>query len=353
MSAPARLPDRPSLTLPAAPREPSWRRQPGLGVAGLALVVPIAALLALGAGGAEHSAAVLGPLATFALPVVAMVGFWWDDWPGTLLRRSWTGWSDTALIVVAAVLLAMLGQAIVAGGELTAVLTGDAEATIPLAAATFVAMLQLTLVTEGWPLRSHLPRLPAGVCALVVSWVVALALYLVVMGVRPFTGDPPAGPLTGPEFGAVLTIAGSWQVWFSVLWRGWPIASMTRRGPRLLLGNAVVIVGTILTYAATSAVAPGTVTMAAGSFVAAGLLVGMQFEGALATRLAPAAERAAVLVATVVLAVVLYAALTYCADALSWPRGWVTHTTLNALGLSTVLHVLIGRRWPFGGAAVS
>jgi hypothetical protein len=212
-------------------------------------------------------------------------------------------------------------------------------------------MLQLTLVTEGWPLRQHLRRLPAGVCALVVSWVVALALYVAVMGVRPFSGDPPTGPLTGQEFGAVLTIAGSWQVWFSVLWRGWPIAALPRRAPRLLLGNAVVIAGTVLTYVATSAVAPGTATMAAGSFVAAGLLVGMQFEGALATRLAPAADRAVALVVTVVLAAVLYAALTFCADALSWPPGWVTHTTLNALGLSTVLHVLIGRRWPFGATA--
>ena len=53
-----------------------------------ALVVPIAALLALGAGGAERSLLVLGPLVTFSLPLVAMVAFWWEDWPGTRLRAS-------------------------------------------------------------------------------------------------------------------------------------------------------------------------------------------------------------------------------------------------------------------------
>ena len=31
----------------------------------------------------ERSLLVLGPLVTFSLPLVAMVAFWWDDWPGT------------------------------------------------------------------------------------------------------------------------------------------------------------------------------------------------------------------------------------------------------------------------------
>jgi hypothetical protein len=47
----------------AAP-PPHARRQPRLGLVGLWLVVPIAAVLALGAGGAEDSTLVLGPIVT-------------------------------------------------------------------------------------------------------------------------------------------------------------------------------------------------------------------------------------------------------------------------------------------------
>jgi hypothetical protein len=42
------------------------------------------------------------------------------------------------------------------------------------------------------------------------------------------------------------------------------------------------------------------------------------------------------------------------ADTLMWTRGsadeWVTHAGLNALGVSIILHVAIGRRWPFARA---
>lgn len=94
-----------------------------------------------------------------------------------------------------------------------------------------------------------------------------------------------------------------------------------------------------------------TVTAVAGSFIAAGLLVGMQFEGAFADRVRLPVERAATLGLTMVGTAALYLLLTVVADALSWertePADWVTHTALNALALSTVLHVAIGRRRPF------
>ena len=61
---------------------------------------------------AAFMAIVLAPLVTFALPVVAMVAFWWEDWPGTRLRASWSGWGDTVLIAFAAVVLTGIGQAI-------------------------------------------------------------------------------------------------------------------------------------------------------------------------------------------------------------------------------------------------
>jgi hypothetical protein len=78
-----RLPERPPISAPpeldGSTSLAAERRQPRLGLAGLLLVVPVAWLLAFGAGGAEPSLLVLGPLVTFGLPVIAMVAFWWDD----------------------------------------------------------------------------------------------------------------------------------------------------------------------------------------------------------------------------------------------------------------------------------
>ena len=136
-------------------------RQPLLGLAGLLLVVPTALLLAFGAGGAEPSVLVLAPLVTFALPAVVMVAFWWEDWPGTRLPARWSGWFDTLLIAVAAVVLTGLGQIAVGHLDLRGIFDptpgpGHAPtfpATMPIAGAAFVAMIQLTLVNEGWPFR--------------------------------------------------------------------------------------------------------------------------------------------------------------------------------------------------------
>src|SRR3954447_21513917 len=118
-----------------------------LGLAGLPLVVPVAWLLAVGDGGAEPSLLVLAPLVTFGLPVVAMVAFWWDDWPGTRLRASWSGWADTLVIAVAAVVLTGVGQAVVARFDLRGIFDptpgpGHVPAypvTMPLGGAVFVA----------------------------------------------------------------------------------------------------------------------------------------------------------------------------------------------------------------------
>jgi len=115
------LADRPAITTPShllpqdvlEARRERLSRQPLLGLAGLLLVVPTALLLAFGAGGAEPSVLVLAPLVTFALPAVVMVAFWWEDWPGTRLPARWSGWFDTLLIAVAAVVLTGLGQIVV------------------------------------------------------------------------------------------------------------------------------------------------------------------------------------------------------------------------------------------------
>ena len=74
------LPERPPISAPRRPclretsgaRSERFARQPGLGLIGLTLVVPVLLFLGLGWGGAERSLLVLGPMSTFALPLIAM-----------------------------------------------------------------------------------------------------------------------------------------------------------------------------------------------------------------------------------------------------------------------------------------
>jgi hypothetical protein len=357
------LPDRPQISDPAArpvpfPASGAWvARQPGLGVAGLLFVVPVAVLLAVGAGGAERSALVLGPLATFALPAIAMIAFWWEDWPGSSLRPGWSGLADTGLVAFAAVLLTLLGQSVVGRADLQGVFDpapGPGHlptfpATMPLAGAAFVAMLQLTLVCEGWPLR-RLSRFTAGVAALAVAWLAAVAVYLVLVEVEAPSGsglDAQTGPLTGAQLGALLVLIGVWQVWFFVTWRGWPFAVLPQRWQRLVAGNVVVLGGGLLTFAVAhdlAGVPTATLTAVGGCYIAAGLVIGMLFERWPRSRPAVAA-------AVLALTVALFVLLSAYAGTLDWDRAtaeeWVAHVGLNALGISVVLHVAIGSRWPF------
>jgi hypothetical protein len=50
----------------------------------------------------------------------------------------------------------------------------------------------------------------------------------------------------------------------------------------------------------------------------------------------------------------LYGALTALAHQAHWssatPDEWVAYAGLNAIGLGVILHVAIGRRWPFAAA---
>jgi hypothetical protein len=325
--------------------------QPALGVAGITLVVPVALLLGFGAGSAESSVLVLGPLATFGLPVVAMIAFWWEDWPGTTLRRQeWSGWADTVLVIAGAVVLTVAGQATVDHPDLRGVFEPDPGGThaptfphaMPLAASAFVAMLELTLVSEGWPLH-RLGQLRAGVVALAISWAAGLAVYLLV---------DRTGLLAGAPLGALLVSIGVWQVLLFVVLQGWPLSEVRSQALRLVTANAVVIGGGWLTYVLLHRAAgwhAPTISAAGGAVVAGGLLVGMLFEGW------PGVEdtrgRAVTLAAVAAVSAVVYAVLTAYADGIDWvraePADWVAHAGLSAIGAGVILHVGIGRRWPF------
>jgi len=341
----------------AAPGKPSRRAaQPVLGLLGLLLVVPIAVVLAVGAGG-DGSVLVLGPFITFGLPLVAMVAFWWDDWPGTRLRAAWSGWADTALIVAGAVVSAGLGQVVVGGFDAAALFGADAgpghvpafPATLPLAGAAFVTMLQITLVGEGRPLR-RLPPLPAGLLAVAASWVIALVVFATLVRI-----DPPAGsgviarhgPVPGADAGAALITIGAGQLLIYVVWHGRPISAIAARRVRLTTAHVSVLAAGILTYLVARGplgLPAGRIAAIAGCFIAAGLLVGMLFEDSVRGRLMP-------LVLTLALTALLAAGLDVIAGTLHLSRvgadDWVAHASLNALSTSIILHVAIGRRWPF------
>jgi hypothetical protein len=350
------LPDRPPISTPQRRLADAERvrltRQPGLGLAGIALVMPVALLLGVGLGSLERSLLVLGPLSTFALPVIAMIAFWWEDWPGTTLRAPLSGLSDTLLALGGGVLLTIAGQAVVGHVDLDGVFDpGAPPAHVPTfpttmapAAAVFTAMLQLTLACEGGPLR-RLPRIPAGVVALAVAWAVGVGLYEAVV---------PTRLLAGGELGSLLVCVGALQVVFYVVLRGWPFAAVEARAARLAAANVVVIAGGPLAYlvfAELATVRPVTIAAAAGCVVSAGLLAGMLFEGWLDSLLTSAQARAANLAAVALLSALLFIGLQALAHATAWaragPEAWTAYAALNAIGAGVILHVAIGRRWPF------
>jgi hypothetical protein len=343
-------------------------RQPALGLAGLLLVAPVAVLLCVGAGSLQASLRVLGPLSTFALPVVAMIAFWWEDWPGARLKAPLSGSLNTVLAIAGGVVLTFIGQLVVGHGAVRGIFDATPglhssptfPATMPLAGAFFVVMLQLTLVNEGWPLR-RLGRIASAPIAVLASWAIALTLYLLLIRTHPEPGSGlyfrGGGPLSGAEFGAMLTAIGLWQVLFYVALRGWPFAQVASRGVRLSLANLTVIVAGVVTYVflhSAIGLSPPKASAVAGAALTAALLRGMLFEGLRRPGDNPAGERVNILGTVALAAAALYAALTAIAHQARWttatPEEWVTYAGLNAIGLGVILHVGIGRRWPFAPA---
>jgi hypothetical protein len=95
---------RPALSAPdpvtGAPARALGQGQPLFGLAGLTFLVPVSFVLAFGVGGPVTSLEILAPLTTFALPVIATIAFWWEDWPGSTLRAGWSGLTDTLVAML-------------------------------------------------------------------------------------------------------------------------------------------------------------------------------------------------------------------------------------------------------------
>jgi hypothetical protein len=374
------LPGRPLLTTPphlqdqaaADLQRQRLAGQPWLGVGGLLLGAAVFFALALGTGSTRTSLLILGPISTFALPAVAMVAFWWNDWPGSRFTTPWTGLIDTLLVAAAAVVLTIAGQAIVERSDLRGVFEASPgpgvpatfPATLALAGAAFTAMLQLSLVCERWPLGGG-GRLRSGIAALPISWAIGIGAYFLFVNLDAMPAAEraaglrnPGGPIAGPEFGSALTAVGLWQAVFFIALRGWPVNTITRRPARLLAGNALVIGLGALAYLVLRNLAhwqPDAISAACGCIISATLIVAMLFDGWPAARLPPAPARALTLALTALVALALDRALAAYADSIRWtratPNEWITTAALSFIGAGIILHVGIGLRWPFARKA--
>lgn len=93
----------------------------------------------------------------------------------------------------------------------------------------------------------------------------------------------------------------------------------------------------------------------AGCFVAAGLVFGMLLDG-WPDHGNARLQRLVLLLATLALTAALVVLLEGAARILQFaqvrPDDWVQHASLDGLSASIILHVAIGRRWPFLRSAV-
>ncbi len=133
--------------------------------------------------------------------------------------------------------------------------------------------------------------------------------------------DPDPGPGHVRTFPATLPLA--WAVAlvaYLLPVEIQPPAEIRRRSVRLLVANATVIACGWLTYLALRHLAGlelGTIVAVGGAAITAALLVGMLFEGWPATKLSPL------------------------------PGRLLKFAGIGVLGAGVILHVAIGRRWPF------
>jgi hypothetical protein len=374
---PQQLPARPLLTTPAHLQHQAFAdlqrqrlaAQPWLGMGGLLLGAVVFFALALSAGSTQASLLILGPMSTFALPVGAMIAFWWNDWPGSRLTTPWTGLIDTVLVIAASVVLTIAGQAIIERSDVRGVFEANPgpgvsttfPATLALAGAAFTVMLQLSLVCERWPL-SGTGRLRSGIAALALSWAVGTGAYFLLVNLDTIPAAEraaaglrnPGGPIAGPDFGSALIAVGLWQAVFFIDLRGWPVNTITRRPGRLIAGNALVIGFGALTYIVFRNLAhwqPAAIGAVCGCVISAVIVVAMLFEGWPAARLPPGPGRALTLALTAGVAFALNRALASYADSVHWTRAtpdeWITTAALSFIGAGIILHVGIGLRWPF------
>src|SRR4051812_22858384 len=218
-----RTPATPAEASAAAPVSP----QPRVGLLGLPVVAVGFILLGIVPGGPQPALETAGPIATFALPVLAASALWWAGWPAQRLRQPSAGIVNLVLIIAVGIALTIAAQAVVGHVDLAGIFTqAPAGAsvfttwpwTMPLGVLVFVATLQFTFVNEKWPL--HRVGGPAGgFLVIAASWVVGLAVYLLVVNwdmvpapAREAIGlGNPGGPVNGLELLGWLAVVTAFQ----------------------------------------------------------------------------------------------------------------------------------------------
>ncbi len=345
--------------------------QPRAGLLGLPIVAVGFVLLGIVPGGPQAALETVGPIATFALPVLAASALWWAGWPAQRLRQPWAGIVNLALIIAAGIALTIAAQALVGHVDLTGTFTQVPAGapvfttwpwTMPLGVLVFVATLQITFVNERWPL--HRVGGPAGgLLVIAVSWVVGLAVYLFVVNwdvvpapVRAAIGlNNPGGPVDGLELLGWLAVVTAFQVLFYIGLGGWPTNRLRHRGARLVAANVFVIGGGWATWAVLAKVlgwATPTIAALGASIAAAAVLSALLFDNWPATAIQhPDARLALTALQIAVLTAVLFYGLRALGNGLqTWDRDpvelWVTVSNLNFIAATAIAHVAVCHRWP-------
>ncbi|HEY5855352.1 MAG TPA: hypothetical protein VIW24_15210 [Aldersonia sp.] len=201
-----------------APAVRAGAAQARAGLLGLRIVALGFVVLGIVPGGPQAALETVGPIATFALPVLAASALWWEGWPAKRLRQPLAGVVNLVLIIVGTIVLTIVAQDVVGRVDLAGMVTTPPQGsptfttwpwTMPLGVLVFVATLQFTFVNEGWPFR-RLSGVVGGFLVVLVSWIVGLAVYFLVVNwdlvpvpAREAIGlGTPGGPSAGSNSSA-------------------------------------------------------------------------------------------------------------------------------------------------------
>ncbi len=331
-------------------------QQPFVGLAGLPIAMALLAVLLFAYGNPATTQRVFGVLSLYALPGAVVIALWWEDWPGSKMRPWWSGLVDTTLIAASGIAFALLAQMVIQGeldpprlmgGTINPPHGSPSPSLLPLGIAVFTVMLQLTLVTEGWPLR-RLGRVKGGLAALGISWIAGFVIEQGLVG---------TGAVEGEKFAAVLAFVAAIQVIGWVVLRGASTAWIPTRAVRLVAGNLATICLGWGAYVLLRLVVNNDVVVSAlgASVVGAGLVVGMLFEGWPIDRLPSVAGHLCAVAETIALALVSFGVSTALAGTFGIPftdvAGWSVYA-LNSVATATIIHVGVFRRWPVANSSV-
>lgn len=351
-------------------------RQPALGIAGLLIVAGVFAILGM-VWAPQVSLLIIGPISVFWLPVLVASAIWWGAWPADKLERPMSGVVNTAIFAVSAVILTLLGEAVIGKVDVAGLFSAFAgppsiEAgrfttfpwTLPLSAAIFVTTLQITFVSGKWPLQKLSP-VASGFAALALSWIIGTVVYYLFADwdpvlpaeARAAIGLRNGGLLVGVnalDFVSLLVTVAVWQVVFFIGLQGWPFTTIQAARARLLASNVGVVFGSVATYVllANGLAWDGPTIAAVGGCVIAGVLIAaMLFETWPFQAAAPSTKRLGLAIVVAAVAFVLFVGLRAIGTTFgTWDIApvelWVGVSGLNYIAAVVILHYAVWGRWP-------